>query len=159
MAKKVGLTQTSAGPGMLEKTNVQLLMDRIGSIDKGHDSSYERGRRDGLMEALALINPASIKDVMGSKVPVTAPPPTPWATESRPPKLREPMTHDDKMHNRMLDPVVQREWLDYIITESEYSLGTWEEEFIDSLDNQLRAGKVLSEKQAAALKRIYDKAS
>lgn len=37
-------------------------------------------------------------------------------------------------------------------------LSAWEEEFIDSIEHQIAAGRTLTEKQQAALSRIWERA-
>jgi len=46
------------------------------------------------------------------------------------------------------------EWLDQIKTHG-VNLTVWEEDFVESIEGQIRNGRTLSERQAEILERIY----
>lgn len=50
---------------------------------------------------------------------------------------------------------VYKEWVNSIVVESEESLTEWELNFINSIEGQLSQGRILSQKQAEILERIY----
>jgi hypothetical protein len=54
-----------------------------------------------------------------------------------------------------LDIEVYRSWVDAILSEASDELTDWEINFIESIDQRLRGGRIPSEKQAPILERIY----
>lgn len=53
------------------------------------------------------------------------------------------------------DPEVLKSWVEAIETEASERLNSWEINFVESISSQLRAGRILSEKQEKILERIY----
>lgn len=53
------------------------------------------------------------------------------------------------------DPEILRSWVDAIMEEASDKLSSWEIDFVESIDRQLRGGRVLSQKQEEILERIY----
>jgi hypothetical protein len=58
------------------------------------------------------------------------------------------------VRGQMSDPSEWDRWLDAIISRG-VNLTTWEEEFVESVERQRELGRMLSEKQAEILERIY----
>jgi hypothetical protein len=54
-----------------------------------------------------------------------------------------------------LDIQVYKDWVSAILTEASDSLSDWESGFVDSIEGQLNRGRILSQKQAEILERIY----
>lgn len=53
------------------------------------------------------------------------------------------------------DKEVYHSWVNAILDEAQDELSDWENTFVDSIADQLIAGRNLSEKQANILERIY----
>ena len=71
------------------------------------------------------------------------------------PKKREPMTAADVQYNKRLERSVQEEWVEACAGSGK--LSSWEQDFIDSIGDQLDRGGTLSERQVEVLEKIYQK--
>lgn len=72
-------------------------------------------------------------------------------------KRKEPITQADRSYNTRNDIAVQLEWVDKITGNDPAKYTSWEIEFIESVEEQLKGGRKLSEKQSEILERIYNK--
>lgn len=54
-----------------------------------------------------------------------------------------------------LDNKIYLDWIETIKTEASDELSSWETSFVESIESQLRSGRLMSEKQHEILERIY----
>ena len=68
-------------------------------------------------------------------------------------KPREEMNIADRYHNKRMDPIVQREWVDRCLLVVD-KMSAYEKRFIEDMDVRLKHWK-LNENQAMKLEQIY----